>query len=184
MLVIPSVGSGTYSPGPNHMVVPPHSSSLSSQKRLEPQYKRDRPTRLHRSQNPRYSLHFDTVATLLDHVYPRRVLCNVSVVCSRPSARDSRSMSRAIRPSKHALPRTRYTLFCIFRWRRLPRSTALDVAGNSVSSRNVNAFSRFVENTLFNVSPIHLKRLIHCRSFRNLPRAVWVRQRRSNKAYM
>src|SRR5204863_7951774 len=57
----------------------------------------------------------DTVATLLDHVYPRRVLCNVSVVCSRPSARDSRSMSRAIRPSKHALPRTRYTLFCIFR---------------------------------------------------------------------
>src|SRR5438093_280269 len=129
-------------------------------------------------------IHVDTVATLLDHVYPRRVLCNVSVVCSRPSARDSRSMSRAIRPSKHALPRTRYTLFCIFRWRRLPRSTALDVAGNSVSSRNVNAFSRFVENTLFNVSPIHLKRLIHCRSFRNLPRAVWVRQRRSNKAYM
>src|SRR5205807_6948178 len=58
MLVIPSVGSGTYSPGPNHMVVPPHSSSLSSQKRLEPQYKRDRPTRLHRSQNPRYSLRF------------------------------------------------------------------------------------------------------------------------------
>src|SRR5438105_13675429 len=60
MLVIPSVGSGTYSPGPNHMVVPPHSSSLSSQKRLEPQYKRDRPTRLHRSQNPRYSLLFST----------------------------------------------------------------------------------------------------------------------------
>src|SRR2546423_14677064 len=56
MLMIPAVGSGTYSPGPNHMVVPPHSSSLSSQKRLEPQYKRDRPTRLHRSQNPRYSL--------------------------------------------------------------------------------------------------------------------------------
>src|SRR2546423_15510099 len=56
MLMIPAVGSGTYSPGPNHMVVPPHSSSLTSQKRLEPQYKRDRPTRLHRSQNPRYSL--------------------------------------------------------------------------------------------------------------------------------
>ena len=64
MLVIPSVGSGTYSPGPNHMVVPPHSSSLSSQKRLEPQYKRDRPTRLHRFQNPRYSL--EKALTFLD----------------------------------------------------------------------------------------------------------------------
>jgi hypothetical protein len=51
-----------------------------------------------------------------------------------------------------------YTLFCILRWRRLPRSTALEVAGNSLSSRNVNAFSSVGENTFFNVSPIHLKR--------------------------
>ena len=66
-------------------------------------------------------------------------------------------MSRAIRPSKQTLLRTRYTLFCIFRWRRLPRSTALEVAGNSLSSRNVRAFSRCGEKTFFKVSPIHVK---------------------------
>jgi hypothetical protein len=70
-------------------------------------------------------------------------------------------MSRAIRPSKHTLLRTRYTLFCIFRWRRLPRSTALEVVGNSLSSRNVRAFSKFGEKTLLRVSPIHLNRFTH-----------------------
>jgi len=67
----------------------------------------------------------------------------------------------AIRPSKQTLLRTRYTLFCIFRWRRLPRSTALEVAGNSLSSRNVRAFSRVGEKTFFHVSPLHGKRLTH-----------------------
>src|SRR6059036_551573 len=58
---------------------------------------------------------FDTVVKILGHANPRRAWCNASVVCSLPSARDSRIMSRAIRPSKHTLLRTRYTLFCIFR---------------------------------------------------------------------
>ena len=57
----------------------------------------------------------DTVVKILGHANPRRAWCNASVVCSLPSARDSRIMSRAIRPSKHNLLRTRYTLFCIFR---------------------------------------------------------------------
>jgi hypothetical protein len=57
----------------------------------------------------------DTVVKILGHANPRRAWCNASVVCSLPSARDSRIMSRAIRPSKHTLLRTRYTLFCIFR---------------------------------------------------------------------
>src|SRR5439155_9658333 len=92
---------------------------------------------------------FDTVVKILCHVYPLRAWCNARVVCSRPSARDSRSMSRAMRPSKQTWLRTRYTLFCIFRWRRLPRSTALEVAGNNVSSRNVRAFSRCGEKTFF-----------------------------------
>src|SRR2546428_2784187 len=42
----------------------------------------------------------ETVAKILSHVYPLRARCKVSVVCSRPSALDSRIMSRAIRPSK------------------------------------------------------------------------------------
>ena len=124
----------------------------------------------------------DTVVKILCHVYPLRAWCNARVVCSRPSARDSRSMSRAIRPSKQTLLRTRYILFCIFRWRRLPRSTALEVAGNNVSSRNVRAFSRCGEKTFFQVSPIQVNRLTHCRTFFSLPRAVCVRQRRSNNA--
>ena len=57
----------------------------------------------------------DTVVKILGHANPRRAWCNASVVCSLPSARDSRIMSRAIRPSKHTLLRTRYTLFCILR---------------------------------------------------------------------
>src|SRR5258705_3951683 len=57
----------------------------------------------------------DTVVKILGHANPRRAWCNASVVCSLPSALDSRIMSRAIRPSKHTLLRTRYTLFCIFR---------------------------------------------------------------------
>src|SRR2546422_10911346 len=122
----------------------------------------------------------DTVVKILCHVYPLRAWCNARVVCSRPLARDSRSMSRAIRPSKQSLLRTRYTLFCLFRWRRLPRSTALEVAGNNVSSRNVRAFSRCGEQTFFTVSPIQVNRLTHCRNFFSLPSAVCVRQRRSN----
>ena len=34
----------------------------------------------------------------------------------------------------------------------VPRSTAFEVAGNSLSSRNVSAFSRCGEKTFFNVS--------------------------------
>ena len=90
---------------------------------------------------------------MLCHVYPLRAWCNARVVCSRPSARDSRSISRAMRPSTQTLLRIRYTLFCIFRWRRLPRSTALEVAGNNVSSRNVRAFSRCGEKTFFLANP-------------------------------
>jgi hypothetical protein len=58
---------------------------------------------------------YDTVVKILGHVHPLRAWCNARVVWSRPSARDSRSISRAIRPSKQTLLRTRYTLFCIFR---------------------------------------------------------------------
>ena len=57
----------------------------------------------------------DTVVKILGHANPLRAWCNASVVCFLPSARDSRIMSRAIRPSQHTLLRTRYTLFCIFR---------------------------------------------------------------------
>ena len=127
---------------------------------------------------------FETVPKILGHVYPLRALCKAAGVWSRLSARDSRIMSRAIRPSKQTWLRTRYTLFCIFRWRRLPRSTALEVACNSLSSRNVRAFYRFGEKTWLRVSPIHWNRLTHCRGFFSLPSAVWVRQRRSNNAYM
>src|ERR687896_1745168 len=103
----------------------------------------------------------ETVVKILGHVYPLRALCKAAVVWARLLARDSRIMSRAIRPSKQTWLRTRYTLFCILRWRRLARSTALEVAGNSLSSRNVRAFSRFGEKTLLRVSPIHLNRLTH-----------------------
>ncbi len=41
----------------------------------------------------------DTVVKILGHATPRRAWCNASVVCSLPSARDSRIMSRALRPS-------------------------------------------------------------------------------------
>jgi hypothetical protein len=58
---------------------------------------------------------FDTVVKILGYVYPLRALCNAWVVRSRPAARDSRIISRAIRPSKQTLLRTRYTLFCILR---------------------------------------------------------------------
>ena len=49
----------------------------------------------------------DTVVKILAHVYPLRSRCNACVVWSRSSARDSRSMSRAMRPSKQTLLRTR-----------------------------------------------------------------------------
>ena len=62
-----------------------------------------------------YAKNFDTVVKILGHANPRRAWCNASVVCSLLSALDSRIMSRAIRPSKHTLLRTRYTLFCILR---------------------------------------------------------------------
>src|SRR5882672_7312406 len=124
----------------------------------------------------------DTVARIVGHVAPLRAWCNACVVWSRSSARASRIMSKAIRPSKQTLLRIRYTFFCIFRWRRFPRSTALEVAGSNLSSRNVRAFSRCGEKTFFKVSPIHVNRRTHCRSFLSLPRAVCVRQRRSNNA--
>ena len=53
---------------------------------------------------------FDTVVRILGHVYPLHAWCNARVVWWRSAARDSRIMSRAIRPSKHALLWTRYTL--------------------------------------------------------------------------
>ncbi len=49
----------------------------------------------------------DTVAGILGHGEPLRARCNTWVVRSRFSARDSRIMSRAIRPSKLAWLRTR-----------------------------------------------------------------------------
>lgn len=58
---------------------------------------------------------FETVVKILGHVYPLRALCKAAVVWVRLSARDSRIMSRAIRPSKQTWLRTRYTLFCILR---------------------------------------------------------------------
>ena len=109
--------------------------------------------------HPKFYAENDTVARIVGHVAPLRAWCNACVVWSRSSARDSRSMSKAIRPSQQALLRTRYTLFCLFRWRRLPRSTALEVAGNNLSSRNVRAFSRFGEKTFCKVLPIHVNRL-------------------------
>ena len=45
-------------------------------------------------------------------------------------------MSNAIRWRMFAYVRTRYTVFCIFRNRRLPRSTELPVEGNWLSSKN------------------------------------------------
>jgi formylglycine-generating enzyme required for sulfatase activity len=57
----------------------------------------------------------ETVVKILGHVYPLRALCKAAVVWARLSARDSRIMSRAIRPSKQTWLRTRYTLFCILR---------------------------------------------------------------------
>src|SRR2546428_9868212 len=64
---------------------------------------------------PLNSVECDTVVKILGHVPPLRALCSACVVWSRPSVRDSRSISRAMRPSKHTLLRTRYTLFCILR---------------------------------------------------------------------
>jgi len=57
----------------------------------------------------------DTVVKILGHTNPLRAWWNASVVCSRPSALDSRIMSRAMRPSQQMLLRTRYTLFCLWR---------------------------------------------------------------------
>ena len=57
----------------------------------------------------------ETVVKILGHVYALRALCKAAVVWARLSARDSRIMSRAIRPSQQTLLRTRYTLFCILR---------------------------------------------------------------------
>lgn len=57
----------------------------------------------------------DTVVKILGHVHPLRAWCNACVVWSRPSARDSRSISRAIRPSKQPWLRTRYTRFGLCR---------------------------------------------------------------------
>ena len=119
---------------------------------------------------------------MLCPVYPLRAWCNARVVCSRPSARDSRRMSRAMRPSQQTWLRTRSTLFGLFRWRRLPRSTAWEVAGNNVASSKVRAGARCGAKTFVQGSPIQGQRVPHCRTFVSVPRAVGVRQRRSNTA--
>ena len=69
-------------------------------------------------------------------------LWSVLVVSARLWACRSRSRSSASRTSIARRVRTRYTVFCIFRYRRFPRSTAFDVAPRSFSSRNTSAFSR------------------------------------------
>ena len=65
----------------------------------------------------------------------------------------------------------------------LPRSTAFEVEGSSLSSRNVRAFSNVGEKAYFKVSPTWGNRWSRRRSVASLARAVWVRQRRSNSAY-
>src|SRR2546426_8988697 len=62
-----------------------------------------------------FRLFADTVVKILGHATPRRAWCHASVVCSLPAARDSRLMSRAIRPAQHHVLRTRYTRFCLVR---------------------------------------------------------------------
>jgi hypothetical protein len=57
-------------------------------------------------------------------------------------------------------------LFCILRCRRFARSTAFEVAGNNESSRKVNAFSRFGDQSF--LSPQLLakqERAQCCKSF-------------------
>jgi len=75
-------------------------------------------------------------------------------------------------------------LFCILRWRRLPRSTAFDVEGKSASSRKVSAFSRFGEKSFLSATPKVLKRRTRRRSRASLESAVSTRQRRSNRRYI
>lgn len=95
----------------------------------------------------------------------------------------SRCISTAILWLIWSLVLTRYMLFCILRCRRFARSTAFDVAGNSESSRKVNAFSRFGDHSFLSVSLSAPKRLIRRRSLASFSRAVSIRQRRSNKRY-
>src|SRR4029453_14065256 len=63
------------------------------------------------------------------------------------------------------------------------RSTAFEVAGSSLSSRNVRAFSKVGEKSFLRVLPTWGNRRSRRRRVASLSRAVWVRQRRSNNAY-
>ena len=90
-------------------------------------------------------------------------------------------MSSAIRALIRSGVRMLSTLFGLLRYRRLPRSTAFEVDGSHVSSRNVNAFSSVGEKSFLSVSPSCLNRWRRRLSLASVARAVWVRQRRSNK---
>ena len=76
--------------------------------------------------------------------------------------------------------RTRYTVFCIFRYRRLPRSTALDVAPMSRSSRNTSAFSSPGDSSFFSTDRSRRNRRNRARNAASLATAVAIRHRRSN----
>ena len=60
--------------------------------------------------------------------------------------------------------RTRYTVFCILRCRRLPRSTALEVEPSRRSSRKVRAFSRSEDRSFLKIGPNPLQRPTWSRS--------------------
>jgi hypothetical protein len=101
-----------------------------------------------------------------------------------PLADASRIIPRAMGTIKRFFLWLPYTLFCLLCWRRCPRFTVCDEARLSVSSRNVSPFTKMDEESLFKGLPTHVNRLIQRRSLASLPRAVCLRQRRSNNAYM
>ena len=83
-------------------------------------------------QRPDTGLRIDTGARktgLRSHA--TRASWRVWVVSSRPSPWRSRCRSSASRPSIVHRVRTRYTVFCILRYRRFLRSPAFDVAPSS-----------------------------------------------------
>ena len=94
-----------------------------------------------------------------------------------------RGRSNARRCSIARRVRTRYTVFCIFRYRRLPRSTALDVAPISRSSRNTSAFSNPGDSSFFNTARSRPDRRNRSRNAVSLAIAVAVRHRRSNNRW-
>jgi len=79
---------------------------------------------------------------------PLRAWCNARVLLSAFGSRFSEHIqSNATLYTD--LAADRYTLFCIFRWRRLPRSTALEVAGKHGVARNVRAFQMRGEDLFY-----------------------------------